>query len=160
MTSECTLIATKSRLTARCTREVGGCECGARGDELGGCALEDDASAVVPGAGPEIDEVIGVGHDRLMVFDDDDRAARIDEVVEQPEQIRDVGEVKTRRRFVEDDDRGGVRSLRRQVGGELESLPFTTRERCQRLAQTEIAETDIDEGAGDARRSRHLRLPR
>ncbi len=105
MTSECTLIATKSRLTARCTREVGGCECGARGDELGGCALEDDASAVVPGAGPEIDEVIGVGHDRLMVFDDDDRAARIDEVVEQPEQIRDVGEVKTRRRFVEDDDR-------------------------------------------------------
>jgi hypothetical protein len=48
-------------------------EGGAGGDEVGGCALEDDPAAVVAGAGAEVDDPVGVRHDRLVVLDDDDR---------------------------------------------------------------------------------------
>ncbi len=46
---------------------------GARGDEVGGRALEDDPAAVVAGTGTEVDDPVGVGHDRLVVLDDDHR---------------------------------------------------------------------------------------
>jgi hypothetical protein len=59
----------------------------------GRCALEDDPAAVVAGAGTEVDDPVGVRHDRLVVRDDDDRLAGVDEPVEQAEQLLDVGEV-------------------------------------------------------------------
>ena len=65
----------------------------ALGDEVGGCALEDDPAAVVSGAGAEVDDPVGVRHDRLVVLDDDHRLTRVDEPVEQPEQLFDIGEV-------------------------------------------------------------------
>src|SRR3954449_3125592 len=77
--------------------EVGG---GARGEDpaavgggavLGGRAREDDPPAVVAGAGAEVDDPIGARHDRLVVLDDDDRLAGIDEPVEQAEELLDVG---------------------------------------------------------------------
>jgi hypothetical protein len=68
-------------------------EGGADGDEVGGCALEDDPAAVVAGAGAEVDDPVDVRHDRLVVLDDDDRLAGVDEPVEQAEQLLDVGEV-------------------------------------------------------------------
>ena len=74
------------------------------GDEVGGCALEDDPAAVVAGAGAEVDDPVGVRHDRLVVLDDDDRLAGVDEPVEQAEQLLDVGEVETDRGLVEDVD--------------------------------------------------------
>src|SRR5215213_11495797 len=42
-------------------------EGGTGGDELGRCALEDDAAAVVAGAGAEVDDPVGMRHDRLVV---------------------------------------------------------------------------------------------
>ena len=74
-------------------REVLAGEGGASGDEVGGCALEDDPAAVVASAGAEVDDPVGVRHDRLVVLDDDDRFAGVDEPVEQAEQLLDVGEV-------------------------------------------------------------------
>ncbi|HWX87023.1 MAG TPA: hypothetical protein VNX67_02500 [Solirubrobacteraceae bacterium] len=62
-------------------------EGGARGDELGGRALKDDLPAVVAGAGAEVDDPVGVRHDRLVVGDDDDRLAGVHEPVE-PAPIR------------------------------------------------------------------------
>ena len=79
-------------------------EGGARGDEVGGRALEDDPAAVVAGAGAEVDDPVGVRHDRLVVLDDDDRLAGVDEPVEQAEQLLDVGEVQAGGRLVEDVD--------------------------------------------------------
>jgi hypothetical protein len=58
-----------------------GGERGAGGNEVGGRALEDDPVAV----GAEADDPVGVGHDCLVVLDDDDRLAGVDEPVEQPE---------------------------------------------------------------------------
>src|SRR5262245_29262626 len=43
-------------------------EGGAGGDEVGGCALEDDQAAVVAGARAKVDDPVGVRHDRLMVL--------------------------------------------------------------------------------------------
>src|SRR5665809_165149 len=83
-------------------REVLAGEGGAGGDEVGGCALEDDPAAVVAGAGPQVDDPVGVRHDRLVVRDDDDRLAGVDEPVEQADQLLDVGEVEAGGRLVED----------------------------------------------------------
>src|ERR1700691_1262356 len=90
----------------------------AGGDEVGGRALEDNPAAVAPGAGAEVDDPVGVRHDRLVVLDDDDRLAGIDEPVEQGEQLLDVGEVEARGRLVKDVDAavGGY------VGGQLETV--------------------------------------
>ena len=67
------------------------------------------AAAVVAGAGAEVDDPVGVRHDRLVVLDDDDRLAGVDEPVEQAEQLLDVGEVQAGGRLVEDVD-AAVRS--------------------------------------------------
>ena len=45
------------------------------GDEVGRRALEHDLPAVVAGARAEVDDPVGVRHDRLVVGDDDDRLA-------------------------------------------------------------------------------------
>src|SRR6266567_2530523 len=66
-------------------REVLAGEGGAGGDEVGGCALEDDPAAVVAGAGAEVDDPVGARHDRLLVRDNDDRLAGVDEPVDQAE---------------------------------------------------------------------------
>ena len=79
-------------------------ECAAVFDQRPGRALEDDAAAVVAGAGTEVDDPVGVSHHRLVVFDHDDRFACVDEAVEQAEQLIDVGEVQAGGGFVEDVD--------------------------------------------------------
>src|SRR4051794_25246155 len=67
-------------------REVLPGEGGARADQVGGRALEDDAAAVVPGTGAEVHDPVGVRHHGLVVLDDHDRLAAVDEPVEQPQQ--------------------------------------------------------------------------
>ena len=68
-------------------REVLAGEGGAGGDEVSRGALEDDPAAVVAGAGTEVDDPVGVRHDRLVMLDDDDRLAGVNEPVEQAEQL-------------------------------------------------------------------------
>src|SRR5665648_242834 len=99
-------------------REVLAGNGGAGGDERGGCALEDDPAAVVAGSGTEVDDPVGVRHDRLVVLDDDDRLAGVDETVEQAEQLLDVGEVQAGGRLVQDVDAARLA----HAGGQLEPL--------------------------------------
>ena len=63
-------------------------------------------ATVVAGAGTEVDDPVGVRHDRLVVLDDDDRLAGVDKPVEQAEQLLDVGEVEAGGRLVEDETCG------------------------------------------------------
>src|SRR6185295_13258557 len=98
------IVPRASRSRADVRREVLAGERGAGGDEVGGRALEDDPAAVVAGAGTEVDDPVGVRHDRLVVLDDDHRLAGVDEPVEQAEQLLDVGEVQAGGRLVEDVD--------------------------------------------------------
>src|SRR5664280_1486694 len=135
-------------------REVLAGEGGAGGDEVGGCALEDDPAAVVAGAGAEVDDPVGVRQDRLVVRDDDDRLAGVDEPVEQAEQVLDVGEVEAGGRLVEDVDE----ALLGHVGGQLEPLPLAAGQRSERLAEDEVAEPDVGEPVEDGVRGRRARL--
>ena len=84
-----------------------------------------------PGTGTEIDDPVGVRHHRLVVLDDDDRLAGVDEPVEQAEQLLDVGQVQAGGRLVEDVDA----ALVGHPGGELEPLPLAAGERGERLAE-------------------------
>src|SRR5664279_5706050 len=142
------------RSTADVGREVLAGEGGAGGDELGGGALEDDPATVVAGAGAEVDDPVGVRHDRLVVRDDDDRLAGVDEPVEQAEQLLDVGEVEAGGRLVEDVDA----ALLGHVGGQLEPLPLAAGQRSERLAEDEVAEPDVGEPVEDGVRGRRARL--
>src|SRR5690606_32916903 len=56
---------------------------GPAGHEVGRGALEDHPPAVVPCAGAEVDDPVRVSHDGLVVLDDDDCPARVDQPVEQ-----------------------------------------------------------------------------
>ena len=129
-------------------------EGGPGGDEVGGRALEDDPAAVVTGTGPEVDDPVGMRHDRLVVPDDDDRLAGVHEPVEQAQQVLDVGEVQAGRRLVEDEDA----ALLRHVGGQLEALPLAARQRRERLAQPEVAEPDVGQPLEDGARGGRARL--
>src|SRR5450631_980562 len=104
-------------------RQVFAGEGGAGRDEVGGCALEDDPPAVVASAGAEVDDPVGVRHDSLMVRDDDDRLAGVNEPVEQAEQPLDVSEVKAGGRLVEHVDIR-VTVLLNHPRRQLEPLPL------------------------------------
>src|SRR5256885_10915898 len=58
-----------ARSGADVSREVLAGEGGTGGDEVGGCAFEDDPAAVVAGAGSEVDDPVGVRHHRKVVLD-------------------------------------------------------------------------------------------
>src|ERR687897_3364528 len=135
-------------------REVLAGEGGAGGDEVGGGALEDDPAAVVAGAGTEVDDPVGVRHDRLVVLDDDDRLAGVDEPVEQAEKLLDVGEVEAGGRLVEDVDA----ALLGHVGGQLEPLQLAAGQRRERLAEAEVAKPDVSEPVEDGVCGRRARL--
>src|SRR5688500_3576043 len=85
-------------------REVLAGECGAGADEVGRRALEDDPAAVMAGSRAEVDDPVGVRHHRLVVLDHDHRLARVDEPIEQPKQVLDVGEVEPGGRLVQNID--------------------------------------------------------
>src|SRR4029077_3475587 len=107
---------------------------GAGGAERGRRAFEDDPAPVAAGAGPEVDDPVGVGHDRLVVLDDDDGFATVDEPVEQAEELPDVREVEPARRLIEDVDA----ALLAQMRGELESLALAAGQGRERLAQPKV----------------------
>ena len=100
------------------------------------------------GAGAEVDDPVGVRHDRLVVRDHDDRLAGVHEPVEQAEQLLGVGEVEAGGRLVEHVDAGWVGRLR-QVGSQLEPLPLAAGQRGQQLPQREVAEPNVGEPVED-----------
>src|SRR5271170_7988188 len=137
--STLTTIGESLALCVNVGREILAGKGGASGDEVGGRTLEDNPAAVAAGAGAEVDDPVGVRHDRLVVLDDDDRLAGIDQPVEQAEQLLDVGEVEAGGWLVEEVDA----ALLAHVGGQLEPLPLAAGQRSERLAEAEVAEPDV-----------------
>jgi hypothetical protein len=135
-------------------REVLTGEGGAVGDDVSRGAFEDDPAAIVASAGAEVDNPVGVRHDRLVMLDDDHRLTRVDQPVKQFEQLLDVGEVQAGGRLVQDVDAAQVG----HVGGQLEPLPLAAGQRGERLADGEVAEPDVGEPAEDGVRGRRVRL--
>ena len=79
----------------------------------------------------EVDDPVGVRHDSLMVLDDDDRLAGVDQTVEQAEELLNIREMEASGGLVEHVD---VTFLT-HVGGELESLSLAAGQRGERLAK-------------------------
>jgi hypothetical protein len=119
------------------------------GDEVGGCAFEDDPAAVVAGTGAEIDDPIGVRHDRLVMLDDDHRLTGVNEPVEQAKQLFDIGEVQAAGRLVEDVDSPFFGAFVAELGRQFEPLPLATGQRRERLAEGQIAEPHVGEPVED-----------
>ena len=79
------------------------------------------------------------------MFDDDDRIAAVDEHLQDVHQFMDVGRMEARRRFVEDVQRPAGAALG-QFRRQFDTLGFAAGQGRRRLAQADIAQTDLLEG--------------
>ena len=70
-------------------------------DQVRRPALEHDPPAVMTGSWADVDDPVGVRHNREVVLDDDHRLPRVHQPIEQLEQPPQVGEVQTSGRLVE-----------------------------------------------------------
>ena len=107
-----------------------------------GRAGGDDLSAFFAGLGSDVDDMVG-GFDHFhIVLDDHEGVSGVDETVEDAEEARDVVEVESGGRFVEEQQRSfgfGVG----EMGGEFESLGFAAGEEAGRLSEPQVTESDI-----------------
>jgi len=90
------------------------------------------------------------------VLDDDDRVAAVDELLERPDEPRDVGGVEPGRRLVEYVERSPAGALR-ELADELDPLSFATTEVRRRLSELEVAEPERVEELERSRQPRHGR---
>ena len=86
----------------------------------------------------EIDDVVGRLDHVEVVLDDEQRVARFEQLPERGEQLRDVVEVQTGRRLVEDVQQP-LAAVRRQMRGDLDPLRLAARQRRRRLAEPQVA---------------------
>src|SRR5262249_8109271 len=106
-----------------------------------------------PAFGPEVDDEVG-GLDHVeVVFDDEERVPGLEQLFEGCQQLRDVVEMQSRRRLVEDVEQA-LAARGRQMGGNLDALRFAARERRGRLAETQVPEADFVE---HLKTTQHLR---
>ena len=115
----------------------------------------DQPSAVLAGAGAELDHPVGAADGAQVVLDDDDRVAEVAQAAQQAEQPVGVARVQADRRFVEHVER--VHQPRAEGVRERDALGLAARERAGLPVEREIAEADVpqvvDAGAGLGRGS-------
>jgi hypothetical protein len=107
-------------------------ERGPRRHQVGRRALDDDAAAIVAGAGAHVVDPIGVRHHRLVVLDDDDRLAGVHQPVQGSEQLLQVRQVHAGGGLVERVDAAGCAHLPRpgrMDHGALQACHLHTRAR-------------------------------
>jgi hypothetical protein len=129
-------------------------ESGAGGDEVGGCALEDDPAAVVAGARPRsmIQSACAMTAWWCSMTMTDlpastSRSSR-------PSSCSTSARWRPVGRLVEDVDA----ALLGHAGGQLEPLPLAAGQRRERLAAAEAAKADVGEPVEDFVRGRRARL--
>ncbi|MEN9753865.1 MAG: hypothetical protein RLZ07_247, partial [Pseudomonadota bacterium] len=92
------------------------------------CALSDDNAAAITTFRPHIDDPVG-GFDHFeIMFDDNDRVALIDKLMQHLEELGHVMEMEPRCRLVENIERSAGRAAGEFLG-QFHALRFTTRER-------------------------------
>ena len=93
-------------------------------------------TAGVSAARAELHDVVGLFHYVYAVFDEEQRVARVGQLVEELHERLYVVEVQAVGRLVEDEDGAALV----QVRGELDALELAARERRHRLVQMQVAE--------------------
>ena len=112
-----------------------------RAADVVGRALRDDLPAVLAGARPHVDHVVG-GVDRvLVVLDDDDAVAEVAQVLERGEQAVVVALVQADRRLVQHVHDAG--QPRADLRGETDALRLAARQRFRRAVERQVVEADV-----------------
>ena len=113
------------------------------GHQLRRRALKDHVTAVLAGAGPEIDDVVGGSNRLLVVFYDDDRVAQIAQAGQRRQQLAVVALMQADRRLIEHVQH--ARQVCTNLRREPNALALSTRQRGRRTPQRQVANTDIVE---------------
>ena len=108
--------------------------------KLFGRAGKDKVAPVATAFGTHIYDPVGHFDDVVVVLDDDNGMPAGDEAVERFDEFLNVMEMKSGRRFVEDEKFGSVGSSFDEIGGEFDTLRLTAAERTGGLSQLEIAQ--------------------
>ena len=108
---------------------------------LFGRSRRNDAASVHARRRPQVDEVVRGSKRLFVVFDDDNRIARVAEVGQRVDQFLIVPLVQPDRRFVEDIHNAdeGASDLR----GKPDPLRFASRQRFRRTLKREVIESDV-----------------
>ena len=113
-----------------------------------GWSLIDELAAVLAGAGAEVDEVVGGGHDGLFVFDDDEGVAFVAQAVHDADEALDVPRMQADGGLVEHKQSACQR--RPEASGEVDAFDLAAGERAGVAIKREITEADFVE-VGKAR---------
>jgi hypothetical protein len=108
-------------------------------------ALGDDLAAVLAGARPEVDHVVGRRDRLLVVLDDDHAVAELAQLEQRVDQPPVVALVEADRRLVQDVE--DAHQLRADLRGEPDPLRLAARERRGRAVEREVADADVVEEA-------------
>jgi hypothetical protein len=115
-------------------------------------ACADDLSARVAALRPEIDQPVGRGDDVEVVLDHQQRMTGLQQAPERVQELRNVVEVQTRRRLIEQEQRArrtalAARALLRlpEMSRELQALRLAAGQRGHGLTELEIVEADFDQ---------------
>ena len=102
-------------------------------------------AAVLAGAGPEVDDVVGRADRLFVVLDDDHGVAEIAQPRERREQRAVVALVQADRRLVEHVQHAG--QVRADLRGQPDALPFPARQRRGAAAERQVPDADVVEEA-------------
>ena len=107
-------------------------------------AGDHEPATFVGGARSQIKYIIGGLHELQIVLYYDHRVPDCQERVETVEKQCNIGKVQTCSGFIEYEQRSRTPG-RGKIGGQLESLSFSTGERICALPEAQIVEADIDQ---------------
>ena len=113
------------------------------GHHLGNVAGGDDVSAVLAGAGAEVNDVVGGAHHGVVVLDDDDGVAHVAEAGEGPDEAVVVVGVQADGGLVAHVEHAGESAA--DLGGEADALGLAARESAGRAAHGDVVEADAVE---------------
>ena len=116
---------------------------------FGGRASIDDLTAIAPGIGSDVDDVVGSTHHLLIMLDDDNCIAQVSQTVNDTDEALGITLVQTDTRFVQDVERAyeAAPELRR----ESHTLALPTGEGAGETVKRQIAQADlIEEGQARA----------
>ena len=103
--------------------------------------LGDHATAVLAGARPHVDDVVGQAHGLLVMLDDQHGVAQVAQPHQGLDQPQVVALVQTDARLVEDVEHADER--RADLRGEADALRLAARERRRGALQREVAHPDV-----------------
>ena len=112
-----------------------------RAADLLGRALRDDLAAVLAGARPHVDDVVGRQDRVLVVLDDDHAVAEVAQVLQRVEQPVVVALVQADRRLVEHVHHAG--QARADLRREADALRLAAGQRFRRAVERQVVEADV-----------------